>query len=75
MCTCNVHVHVFVQVFRIRELAMCTIGRLSNLNPAYVMPTLRKVLIQVSMLHNVNVICYMYIHVYVNGDNSHCRRI
>lgn len=34
-------------MFRIRELAMCTIGRLSNLNPAYVMPTLRKVLIQV----------------------------
>ena len=44
------YIHVFVQVFRIRELAMCTIGRLSNLNPAYVMPTLRKVLIQVSML-------------------------
>ena len=28
---------------------MCTIGRLSNLNPAYVMPTLRKVLIQVRL--------------------------
>ena len=26
---------------------MCTIGRLSNLNPAFVMPTLRKVLIQI----------------------------
>lgn len=29
---------------------MCTIGRLSNLNPAYVMPTLRKVLIQVDTI-------------------------
>ncbi len=35
------------QLFRIRELAMCIIGRLSNLNPAFVMPTLRKVLIQI----------------------------
>lgn len=34
--------------FEIRELAMCIIGRLSNLNPAYVMPSLRKTLIQVS---------------------------
>jgi FKBP12-rapamycin complex-associated protein len=34
-------------VFRIRELAMCIIGRLSSLNPAFVMPTLRKVLIQI----------------------------
>ncbi|GBP30106.1 hypothetical protein EVAR_94949_1 [Eumeta japonica] len=30
----------------IRELAICTIGRLCMVNPAYVMPTLRKVLIQ-----------------------------
>ncbi len=36
-----------LQVFRIRELGMCIIGRLSNLNPAFVMPTLRKVLIQI----------------------------
>ena len=36
------------EVFEIRELAMCTIGRLSGRNPAYVMPSLRKVLIQVS---------------------------
>ena len=36
-----------MQVFRIRELAMCIIGRLSSLNPAFVMPTLRKVLIQI----------------------------
>lgn len=37
------------EVFEIRELAMCTIGRLSSRNPAYVMPSLRKVLIQVSI--------------------------
>ncbi|CAG9112211.1 unnamed protein product [Plutella xylostella] len=30
----------------IRELATCTIGRLSTVNPAYVMPGLRKTLIQ-----------------------------
>ncbi|XP_026495613.1 serine/threonine-protein kinase mTOR [Vanessa tameamea] len=30
----------------IRELAICTIGRLSIVNPAYVMPGLRKILIQ-----------------------------
>ncbi|XP_038044243.1 serine/threonine-protein kinase mTOR-like [Patiria miniata] len=35
------------EVFEIRELAMCTIGRLSNLNPAFVMPSLRKTLIQI----------------------------
>ena len=35
------------EVFEIRELAMCTIGRLSSRNPAYVMPSLRKVLVQV----------------------------
>ncbi len=34
-------------MFRIRELGMCIISRLSNLNPAFVMPTLRKVLIQI----------------------------
>ncbi|KAL1122375.1 hypothetical protein AAG570_003780 [Ranatra chinensis] len=32
--------------FQIRELAVCTIGRLSSVNPAYVMPSLRKTLIQ-----------------------------
>ena len=37
------------EVFEIRELAMCTIGRLSSMNPAYVMPSLRKVLIQVTI--------------------------
>ncbi len=35
------------EVFEIRELAICMIGRLSSKNPAYVMPSLRKVLIQV----------------------------
>ncbi|CAH1240669.1 MTOR [Branchiostoma lanceolatum] len=35
------------EVFEIRELAICTIGRLSSLNPAFVMPSLRKTLIQI----------------------------
>lgn len=35
------------EMFEIRELSLCTIGRLSGLNPAYVMPSLRKVLIQI----------------------------
>jgi FKBP12-rapamycin complex-associated protein len=35
------------QVFEIRELAICTVGRLSSMNPAFVMPFLRKMLIQV----------------------------
>lgn len=35
------------EVFEIRELAICIIGRLSSKNPAYVMPSLRKTLIQV----------------------------
>ncbi|XP_071445181.1 serine/threonine-protein kinase mTOR [Hetaerina americana] len=34
------------EMFEIRELAICTIGRLSSMNPAYVMPSLRKTLIQ-----------------------------
>ena len=36
------------EAFEIREQAICMIGRLSSKNPAYVMPSLRKVLIQVS---------------------------
>ena len=40
----------FFQEFEIRELAICTIGRLSSLNPAYIMPSLRKTLIQVNEL-------------------------
>ncbi|XP_013111288.1 serine/threonine-protein kinase Tor [Stomoxys calcitrans] len=34
------------EIFEIRELAMVTIGRLSAMNPAYVMPKLRRVLVQ-----------------------------
>lgn len=34
------------EVFAIRELAVCTLGRLSLVNPAYAMPSLRKTLIQ-----------------------------
>lgn len=35
------------EVFEIRELAICTISHLSCINPAFVMPFLRKMLIQV----------------------------
>lgn len=35
------------EVFEIREVAMCIIGRLSTMNPAYVMPSLRKALVQI----------------------------
>ncbi|MGH0128951.1 UNVERIFIED_CONTAM: hypothetical protein FKN15_057794 [Acipenser sinensis] len=38
------------EVFEIRELAICTIGRLSSMNPAFVMPFLRKMLIQALIL-------------------------
>ncbi|KAL7026943.1 hypothetical protein ACKWTF_005245 [Chironomus riparius] len=34
------------EVFEIRELAIITIGRLCSMNPAYVMPSLRKTLVQ-----------------------------
>ncbi|KAJ1521597.1 hypothetical protein ONE63_003248 [Megalurothrips usitatus] len=34
------------EVFEIRELSICTIGRLCSLNPAYAMPALRKTLMQ-----------------------------
>lgn len=34
------------EVFAIREVAISIIGRLTNVNPAYVIPSLRKVLIQ-----------------------------
>lgn len=39
--------------FEIRELALCTIGRLSSFNPAYIMPSLRKTLIQVKLHLNI----------------------
>lgn len=34
------------EVFEIRELGICIMGRLCSLNPAYVMPFLRKILLQ-----------------------------
>lgn len=34
------------EVFEIREMAVCIIGHLSSMNPAYIMPALRKLLIQ-----------------------------
>lgn len=40
------------EVFEIRELAICTIGRLCSLNPAYAMPALRKTLMQVEFLNS-----------------------
>ena len=43
------------EVYEIREIAICMIGRLSSKNPAYVMPSLRKTLIQVQ-----NIICYTF---------------
>lgn len=33
------------EIFEIRELAVCLIGRLSSLNPGYILPRLRKVLL------------------------------
>ena len=35
------------EVFDVREAAVCTMGRLAEHNPAYVMPFLRKTLIEV----------------------------
>jgi len=35
------------EVFEIREQAVCIIGRLCSINPAHVMPFLRKMLIEV----------------------------
>uniref|UniRef100_A0A182MSJ1 Serine/threonine-protein kinase TOR n=1 Tax=Anopheles culicifacies TaxID=139723 RepID=A0A182MSJ1_9DIPT len=39
-------VTVHDEVFEIRELAIIIIGRLSTINPAYVMPSLRKTMVQ-----------------------------
>ena len=36
--------------FTIRELALSSIGRLSSYNPAYILPSLRKTLIQVCLI-------------------------
>lgn len=43
------------EVFEIRELAICTIGRLCSLNPAYAMPALRKTLMQVQFLEQLQI--------------------
>ena len=42
----SLQVCIYDEVFEIRELGICIIGRLCSLNPAYVMPFLRKVLLQ-----------------------------
>ena len=41
--------------FEIRELTMCIIGRLSILNPAYIMPSLRNTLLQLLTGRTINV--------------------
>ena len=40
--------------FEIRELTMCIIGRLSILNPAYIMPSLRNTLLQLLTGRTIN---------------------
>lgn len=45
-CSLVIFAHLAHQVFTIRELAISIIGRLTVHNPAYVMPSLRKTLIQ-----------------------------
>ncbi|KAK3104575.1 hypothetical protein FSP39_005244 [Pinctada imbricata] len=44
---CALFVALNDEVYEIREVAICIIGRLSSKNPAYVMPSLRKTLIQI----------------------------
>lgn len=44
---CALFVSLQDEVFEIREISLCIIGRLSTINPAYVLPGLRKLLIQV----------------------------
>lgn len=41
---------LYDEAFEIRERAICMIGRLSSKNPAYVMPSLRKILLQVQLI-------------------------
>lgn len=38
---------------KIQEMALCTLGRLSEVNPAHVMPSLRKTLMQVCEIIHV----------------------
>ena len=40
---------LYDEAFEIRERAICMIGRLSSKNPAYVMPSLRQILLQVRL--------------------------
>lgn len=55
------------EVFEIRELAICTIGRLSSMNPAFVMPFLRKMLIQVRKMQMAYYV-YFYITAWYPPD-------
>lgn len=48
--------------FEIRELALCTIARLSSFNPAYIMPSLRKTIIQVSFKTYYVFLCFTFRH-------------
>ena len=45
-CVRSLFIALNDEVYAIREIAIKVIGRLANLNPAYVMPSLRKTLIQ-----------------------------
>lgn len=45
-CVRSLFIALNDEVYVIRELAIKVIGRLAHLNPAYVMPSLRKTLIQ-----------------------------
>lgn len=58
------------EMFEIRELALCTIGRLSAVNPAYVMPSLRKVLIQVIFLILMLNVIINFCQVVINNNND-----
>ena len=48
--------------FEIRELTMCIIGRLSILNPAYIMPSLRNTLLQLLTGRTINDVFFSYTH-------------
>jgi phosphatidylinositol kinase/protein kinase (PI-3 family) len=60
------------EVFEIRELAITTIGRLTIRNPAYVMPSLRKTLIQ--LLTELGA-CTSWSSALRSALCPHCRRI
>ena len=48
--------------FEIRELTMCIIGRLSILNPAYIMPSLRNTLLQLLTGRTIKDVFFSYAH-------------